>query len=73
MKLGDVVEIRFLDHVSNQCEPMEFKVWGRLSKIDKQYLVVQSWAHPDTTDSDDNTEEFCIVKSTLTSPVRVLS
>ena len=73
MKLGDIVEIRFLDHVSNQCEPMEFKVWGRLSKIDRKYFVIQTWADPKSMTSDDNTEEFCIVKSTLTAPVRVLS
>ena len=28
MKLGDIVEIRFLDHVQNAKDPMEFKVWG---------------------------------------------
>ena len=65
MKRGDIVELTFLDHVQNAEEPMEFLLYGVISKLCKKYIVVQVWAHPDL-DVDGNTELYTIVRSCVT-------
>ena len=73
MKLGDIIQVEFLDHCSNDTEPMLFLAWGRLSKIDKKYIVIQTWAKTDIKETNPNNECFCIIRSCIVKPIQVLS
>ena len=72
MKLGQVVQIEFLDHCKGATEPMRFYVWGRVGRIDRVSVTILTWACPDSLESDHNTEEFCLVRSCIEG-VTVLS
>ena len=72
MRKGDIVELKFYDHASDTEDALIFVVWGRVCKQDKKHVVVQSWAHPDNLENDNQTECFSIIKSCIISS-RVLS
>lgn len=64
--LNKLVKVEFLDHVMGDIhsKPEPCIVYGRLIKIDKEYIVVQYW---ESKESEDDTEAFAIVLSTVTS------
>jgi hypothetical protein len=66
-KVGDIVEVEFLDHVEDASEPYLFKVWGRIDKINKDSYSILSWAHAAPGDGSDphNEKRFTIVTSTI--------
>ena len=70
MRKGDIVEVRFFDHVEDG-EPIEFVVYGRVGKLTRKFVTIQCWAYPDTLDDDHNVKAFSIVRSCITG-VRVL-
>lgn len=73
---GDIVEIRFLDHVEDGDDAVEFIVWGRVDKLTRAAVKISAWAfadrdaHPDFPD-EGNTKTFTIIKSTIQA-IRVL-
>lgn len=73
IKLGTLVEIRFLDHCQGGCEPMEFRAVGWLKHETDRHYVIASWDY--VTDvyipSDDNVLTFNILKSTIRKIRRV--
>jgi len=70
VKLGDIVEVRFLDHVEDGEEEMKFIVWGRVDRVTKRSLRIVSWAHADPCSAppcEPGTEKtFTIVRSAIT-------
>lgn len=64
-KKGQIVEILFYDHSSRASGPLKFKVWGRVTKVDKLDINVQSWGHPEGVEEDNQTEEFNIIRSCI--------
>ena len=72
MKRGDIVEVCFLDHCQNAKEPLEFVAWGRVVRINKKSIALQTWGHPDNLECDTQTEGYCLIKSCFTKSVRVL-
>tara|TARA_R100000750_G_scaffold13798_1_gene8902 strand:+ start:1311 stop:1529 length:219 start_codon:yes stop_codon:yes gene_type:complete len=72
MKLGNTVQVEFWDHCKGATEPMRFYVWGRVSKINKHYVVIQTWANTDNLENDHNVETFCLLRSCIEG-VTVLS
>ena len=64
---GDLVEIRFLDHVEDDHKPYEFHVYGRVASTDRKSIVVESWASPDgpSEPGDPNAKSFTILRSTI--------
>jgi hypothetical protein len=67
-KVGDVVEIVFLDHVEDGGDPYSFAVWGRIDKIGRQHYEILSWAHTQKGESTlwQNEKRFTIVRSAIT-------
>lgn len=67
-RVGDLVEIEFLDHAStsgyHDGTPLSFTVWGRLAGINKAQYTVNVWdyTHKDQADNPGNIESFNIVK-----------
>jgi hypothetical protein len=66
IKIGDIIEIIFLDHVEDGEKPLKFIVYGRIKKIKKDYISVESWAYYDKKlDTDLNCKLFTILKSCI--------
>ena len=67
VKLNNIIEIQFLDHVEDGNSPIEFIVWGRVTKITKLAITVQSWSYADEKETDENnTKIFTILKNAIT-------
>lgn len=68
MKLGDFVQITFMDHSSQTgfegAAPIEVECIGRLLKRDKKYYVIGSWL-PTESQYMNNAECFSILISTI--------
>ena len=71
MKVGDIVEIRFIDHTSGD-SLLEFLVWGRLSKKTRTQLTIQCWSYPDINEVDHNTEGYTIHRKSVLAARRFI-
>ena len=74
LKLGQIAEIRFLDHCegSDDGEPMEFVVWGRVSAVKRTAYEVTCWGYADDKrQGDDNETRFSIVRKAILSTRRL--
>ena len=74
LKLGQIAEIRFLDHCegSEDGEPMEFLVWGRVSAVSRKAYEVTSWGYADAKrQGDENETRFSIVRKAILSVRRL--
>ena len=71
---GQVVEVEFLDHVEDSSTPLLFTLYGRIVKVDRKYLVVESWSYTDRDgdDGDTNVKTWTIVRSTITQAWRLV-
>lgn len=71
LKVGDLAEIVFLDHVEDGIDPIEFEVIGRVSNITKRAVTVRCWnyrlAVDAATHNDHNVKSFTIVKKAMSS------
>ena len=66
VKLRDVIQIDFLDHVQDATDgPLKCSVYGSLTEIGDNYLTVTSWQGCD----EDNTTTFTIITSCISSLV----
>lgn len=66
LRKGQVVAVHFLDHVEGDTQPYRFIVYGELSVISPQSLVVDCWAHSDQqAPHDSNESRFTIVRSCI--------
>ena len=72
MKKSDLVELRFLDHVEDDEKPIEFLLYGRVCRCNKQDVTVQCWCYPDSYTNDHNVKMFTILRSCVLE-VRFLS
>lgn len=66
-KVGDIVEVEFLDHVEDGGDPICFKVWGRLCKSARQHVEILSWAYStaDEADVPSNEKRWTIVRAAI--------
>jgi len=67
MKVGDIVEVRFMDHCEDSRELMPTIVWGKVSTRSRTTLVVCSW----DADGDHNRKLWAIDRRTIDA-IRVL-
>lgn len=71
VKPGDVVAIRFDDHVEDSDDVYEFIVYGRVAKVSRKAITVDSWAlaDPDSDRDDDreNIKSFTILRRVINS------
>lgn len=72
VKKGDIVRVRFWDHASGQ-KPMEFYCFGRVSRVTKLSIVLETWAFvnqrkakAETTDLFHNQDHTTLIRSTIT-------
>lgn len=68
--LNKVVELEFLDHVTNGDVPMLCRLWGRVIKVTPGYLVIRYWEIPvqanvTSEEREDNTENQTIIISCI--------
>lgn len=73
-KLGEVLQVIFLDHCSrsglNGKGPMLFEAVGRLVEKTEEYYTIAPWISPDLV-VDDNTETYVILRSTIKAERRL--
>ena len=64
-KPGDVVMVRFHDHVEDHDESLECIVYGMITKMNKRDMIIECWTCTDPTVNKDNSKTYCIVRSTI--------
>lgn len=71
---GQVVEVEFLDHAyeykgsAKDPGPIRFKVWGKVTKVNKLYVTVRHWdmVNPPTpADAAHNAEQASVLRSAI--------
>lgn len=67
LKVGDIVECEFLDHVEDGGDPYRFRVWGRLATNGRKHFEIVSWAHADVgvETQPSNEKRWTIVKAAV--------
>tara|TARA_R110002051_G_scaffold274391_3_gene335108 strand:- start:129 stop:371 length:243 start_codon:yes stop_codon:yes gene_type:complete len=66
MRKGQIVAIRFLDHVEDGEGPMEFSLIGRVMAQDKAAVTIVCWDYLNPEDRDlSNMKTFNILKSCI--------
>lgn len=76
MKVGEVVQIHFLDHCEDGDKALRFVVWGRIDRVYKKSIRLVSWGHERAKDASgsmpDTEKTFTIVRSAITKFVRLV-
>ena len=72
LRKGQIVEVRFLDHVENAAKPIAFVVFGELTAISPKAITVASWSYEDKAlrkerkYAESNEVSFTIVRAAIT-------
>lgn len=75
LRTGDECRIVFDDHVEDSDTPLRFIVWGRVRKVGRSSITVDSWAFEnpdDENNTDHNVKRFTIVKRAIVSADRMV-
>tara|TARA_Y100000034_G_C6651081_1_gene284966 strand:+ start:116 stop:343 length:228 start_codon:yes stop_codon:yes gene_type:complete len=65
-KKGKIVSVLFRDHVEDASEPMDFVLYGRVGKVGRDYICIDSWGHADPDKGhDSNVKRFTILKKVI--------
>lgn len=75
-KIGDIVEVTFLDHAENSKDVLLFEVFGRVKDITRKAYLIRAWGYVNEVDragdgNPDNENSYAIVKRAIES-IRVL-
>lgn len=75
-KIGDLVEVVFLDHAENSKDVLLFEVFGRVMGITSKAFLIRAWGYVREVDragdgNPDNENSYAIVKRAIES-IRVL-
>ena len=66
LRMGMIVAVEFADHVEGGSSPAKFTVYGRLSKINKIALCVDTWCYTNKkTPYDTNVVRYTIVRGAI--------
>ena len=75
LKLGQIAEIRFLDHCegSEDGDPIEFVVFGRVSHVSRLAYELTAWGYADNEKrkGDENETRFSIIRKAILSVQRL--
>ena len=70
VKVGDLVAVKFKDHCEQGDEPIEFNLYGRLTKKGTKYITVHCWIYGDDRPRwDENEKYYTIVRAAVTDIV----
>jgi len=76
IKIGDVVEVRFLDHAEHgadmqeQAQALDFTVFGRVVATNKKSITIETWCYTNPREPrDSNVSCFTIIRGAITSLV----
>ena len=72
LRRGQIVCVRFMDHVQGDDKMMEFNVYGELAGIFPTHLVVDSWAYSDKRKKHDHNETRYTICRSAVQEVTVL-
>lgn len=64
--LGDVVQVRFLDHAEGD-RHIFFEIFGRILRKDRRTLVIACWKYADSDEIDDNVVCYTILRAGIRS------
>jgi hypothetical protein len=64
-RVGWIVAVTLLDHVEDGSEPLLFTVYGRVSKVTRDYLCVDCWEYTGRRKHDRNCKRYTIVRSAI--------
>lgn len=73
IKVGDLVDIEFLDHAEDAKDAMTFRLCGEVHKITRTSYIIYTWRYTNPIDraedsnSKDNENSFAIVKKAVLS------
>ena len=62
--VGDVVQVRFLDHAEGASH-IFFEIFGRVLRKDRRTLVIACWKYADSNEIDDNTVCYTILRASI--------
>jgi hypothetical protein len=77
LRVGDLVEITFLDHCEDGDDSLEFTVWGRVENITRTAYKIASWVYHDPIaqardGNEENENYYIIVKTAVTKKRRLV-
>jgi len=77
LRRGQVLAIRFLDHMQGDGKPLELIAYGRLLSVGKKSLTIGSWIYGDPRAKQDprdgNIMAYTILRSTIQSIDRLVA
>jgi hypothetical protein len=70
-QIGDVVEIKFLDHHENNDDAVEYLIFGKVGVITPRAYVIDCWVHADPSEwpraeNKENIHNYAIAKGVIT-------
>ena len=66
IRKGNIVAIEFIDHVNGDDNPYHFVVYGRIAKVAKTSISVDSWDYVEDAQLDENITRHTIVRAAIT-------
>ena len=64
---GSIMAVTFDDHVEDGDAPISFVVFGRISKVAKTHICIDSWVYADSNEKHDSNEKrFTILRKVIT-------
>lgn len=65
--VGEVVAVTFCDHVEDGDDVIEFVAYGRVARVTRGAVSLDSWAYADpATPHDANVKRFTILRRAIT-------
>lgn len=71
VRKGDIVAIEFVDHVSGDDNPYDFVVYGRVARVARASISVDSWDYVKDAPLDDNITRHTIVRAAITKVTKL--
>ena len=66
LRAGQIVEVEFADHVEDGSKTMAFIVYGRLARVERAAICVDSWCYANRkTKHDQNCRRWTIVRGAI--------
>ena len=73
LRCGQIVAIRFRDHVEDMSHTIPFMVYGELAKVTRRALVVDPWAYVDRKKKHDHNENRYVILRSAIEEVRIVA
>jgi len=58
---GTIMAVTFDDHVEDGDAPISFTVYGRIGKVTRAAICIDSWVYTDSNERHDSNEKRCTI------------